>query len=283
MLGQQSTNTPIVIAGPCMAESLPILKEALEFLLKLSDKLQFNLVFKASFDKANRTSIHSYRGPGLNETMAWFAELKTEYNCNIITDVHETHEVEKIKDYCDAIQIPAFLCRQTDLVTEAAKTGKWINIKKGQFMAPSAMKHIVDKAEMTCKQNKLPPKISLTERGACFGYGDLIVDMRSLAIMAESKAPIFFDITHSTQKPPHGDGRGTSGALRKYAPLLARSAAASGYVSGFFLETHPNPQMAKSDADAQLNFEQAEKILTQILPLMKECNEYAQVDNYFID
>jgi 2-dehydro-3-deoxyphosphooctonate aldolase (KDO 8-P synthase) len=272
---------PTIIAGPCMAESLEILTATADFLVPLAKKLDFDLVFKASFDKANRTSINSYRGPGMEQTMSWFTEIKKKHQCKIITDIHAPAEAAQAAEVCDVLQIPAFLCRQTDLIVAAAKTGKMINIKKGQFMSPAAMSHIVEKVRATTAAEGLKFNAALTERGASFGYGDLVVDMRSLAIMAEAGVPVFFDITHSTQQPAAGSTRSTSGALREFAPLLARSAAASGYVSGFFLETHPDPSAAKSDADAQLNFKQAEKLLEQIIPLMTQANKFAKNDDLF--
>lgn len=279
-IANDSPARPLVIAGPCMAESLELIKEVAEQLVALSKKLDFDLVFKASFDKANRTSINSYRGPGLETAMGWFSEIKGRFGVPVLTDVHETYQVEPVAKVCDVLQIPAFLCRQTDLVIAAAKSGKAVNIKKGQFMSPQAMGHIVEKVRAACAESGISEQVFLTERGASFGYGDLVVDMRSLAIMAEFGAPVIFDITHSTQQPPNS-GKGVSGALRKHAALLARAAAATGRIQGFFLEVHPDPKMAKSDADAQLTPVQAEELLTFALPILKSGWAAAKSDALF--
>lgn len=273
---------PLIIAGPCMAESFELLDFMAEKLLELKKKLDFDLIFKASFDKANRTSYGSYRGPGLDVAMKWFADIKSKYNLPILTDIHETQQTQAVGEVCDVLQIPAFLCRQTDLVVEAVKTGKIVNIKKGQFMAPGAMKHIVGKVEDAAKEFNLPSQVALTERGASFGYGDLIVDMRSLAIMKEMGVPVIFDVTHSTQQPPAGT-KGTSGALRQFAPLLARSAAATGYIDGLFIESHREPNKAKSDAEAQLSLDQITALLETTLPILRESKKLISNDQKFIN
>jgi 2-dehydro-3-deoxyphosphooctonate aldolase (KDO 8-P synthase) len=278
----EKKSTPLIIAGPCLAESYELLKETAEFLVGLSRSLGFELVFKASFDKANRTSIYSTRGPGLVQGCAWLGQIKETYACRIITDVHETCQVGPAAAVCDSLQIPAFLCRQTDLLIEAVRSGRQVNIKKGQFMAPAAAKFILDKVREVAAQENIPFNAALTERGSCFGYGDLVVDMRSLAIMADFGAPVIFDITHSTQQPPAGD-KGVSGANRQFAPILARAAAATGCLAGFFLEVHPRPHQAKSDAQAQLSFSQAEVLLRQLLPLWRQGLELRKEDGVFAE
>ncbi len=286
MGNQNNERRPIVIAGPCVAESFDMLLDTAKHLFILSQSLQFDLVFKASFDKANRTSIDGYRGPGMDTCLKWFADLKTKLPIKILTDVHETNQVNPTASVCEYLQIPAFLCRQTDLLIAAVKTGRIVNIKKGQFMAPQAMAHIVKKAIATSQKQNEPLKIMLTERGTTFGYGNLVVDMRSFAIMASSagaRVPILLDITHSTQLPPASEGEGgkTSGAQREFAPLLSRAATATGYLSGYFLEVHPEPASAKSDSSSQLSFTQTEILLKQIIPLWRTSSELVEIDRGF--
>jgi 2-dehydro-3-deoxyphosphooctonate aldolase (KDO 8-P synthase) len=255
--------------------------EVASALTALSQKLNFTYIFKASFDKANRQAIESYRGPGLEKALSWFSDIKMRHKCKITTDVHEVHQVHAVSQVIDVLQIPAFLCRQTDLILAAVQTGKFVNIKKGQFMSPHAMIHVVNKARAAIsEENKKSQTIALTERGACFGYGDLVVDMRSFSIMSETKVPLIFDITHSTQRPgTHGSS--SSSYTREFAPLLARSAAATGKLSGFFLEVHPNPSVAKSDAGAQLSIAQAELLLEQLIPLWRESKKMQKIDEKF--
>ena len=187
-------------------------------------------------------------------------------------------EVTKV---CEGVQIPAFLCRQTDLITEAAKHAQFLNIKKGQFLSPSATHGIVEKARSTNTHLQDTHSIALTERGSMFGYGDLVVDMRSLSIMAASGAKVIFDVTHSTQSPPSTTQQTVSGAQRKFAPLLARCAAASGYISGIFLEVHPTPHKAWSDSSSQLNIDQAQELLRQTIPLIKHAQNLAKTDSNY--
>jgi 2-dehydro-3-deoxyphosphooctonate aldolase (KDO 8-P synthase) len=277
---------PIVVAGPCTAESWELLDAVAAPMVALSKELGFDYVFKASFDKANRTSLKSPRGPGMDQAMSWFAKLKEKHGVGLLTDVHETIQVEAAAAVCDVLQIPAFLCRQTDLVAKAAASGRIVNIKKGQFLAPGAMANIFDKAAQAAQAaGHASPRIWLTERGTTFGYGNLVVDMRSLPIMAKTSAPVILDITHSTQLPAAGgEGGGTSGAQRCYAPTLARAAAASGYVDGFFLEVHTNPAEAVSDAEAQLTVAQATALLRQVIPLAREGKRLArEIDATFVD
>jgi 2-dehydro-3-deoxyphosphooctonate aldolase (KDO 8-P synthase) len=191
---------PIVIAGPCAAESYTLLDEIASQMMQLAGELDFEFIFKASFDKANRTSGNSVRGSGLETTMGWFKDLKNKYKLKILTDIHETYQVGPVAEVCDVLQIPAFLCRQTDLVEAAAASGRIVNIKKGQFLAPTAMTNILEKARLSAKAASSNSDIWLTERGYTFGYGNLVVDMRSFPIMAATSAPVILDITHSTHK-----------------------------------------------------------------------------------
>ncbi len=267
---------PIVIAGPCMGESYEIMEKVYLSLSVLAKELDFDYYFKASFDKANRSSAKSSRGPGLEQCVEWFGELKKKYQCKILTDIHSPEQVAKLA-ICDVLQIPAFLCRQTDLLLAAVDSGKQVNVKKGQFVAPPAMKSIVEKAG-----KQALARMWVTERGYSFGYGDLIVDMRGFYDLAKSGAKVIFDITHSTQTPIAGADVSVTKARRDIAPLLARSAAATGYLDGFFLEVHPEPAKAQSDADAQLDLDQAALLLRQIIPLWRLSQKNRQTDLAFL-
>lgn len=279
------THLPLVIAGPCAAENFSLMDSVAGMMTRLAKELGFRYIFKASFDKANRTSFNSIRGPGLDNALRWFQDLKDRYGIEVLTDVHETHQVAPVASVCDVLQIPAFLCRQTDLVVAAAASGKMVNIKKGQFMAPGAMGHIVEKARAARPKGGDPiQSIWLTERGSSFGYGNLVVDMRAFPIMSKSRAPLILDITHSTQLPAAGgDGGAVSGAQRSMAPVLARAATATGYLSGYFLEVHTEPAKAISDKDAQLNLVQAEALLRQLIPLWRESKAFQSIDSMFVD
>jgi 2-dehydro-3-deoxyphosphooctonate aldolase (KDO 8-P synthase) len=269
---------PIVIAGPCTAESKELVETVATSLLPLSRALKFDLVMKASFDKANRTSVDSYRGPGLEQAMRWFADLKTKYGVAFTTDVHECHQVAPVAEVCDVLQIPAFLCRQTDLIVEAVKSKRAVSVKKGQFLAPENTAHIVSKVDSVVSKYQLQRNLALIERGTSFGYNNLVVDMRGLKTMAATSSPVIFDITHSTQKP---SSEKTTGGMRDCAPLLARAATATGYLSGYFLEVHTDPAAAKSDAATQLSIDQAKLLLEQIIPLWYQSREWKQIDNRF--
>ena len=249
----------VLIAGPCQMESLEHGLDMAGFLSELTVKMDIPFVFKASFDKANRTSINGPRGVGIEEGMKTFAEIKKLYNnIPIVTDIHEKEQCAVVAEYVDMLQIPAFLCRQTDLVIAAAKTGKVINIKKGQFMAPWDMKNVAKKAEDSGNYN-----ICLTERGASFGYNTLVTDFRGLPKMAmDTGCPIIFDATHSVQQPS-GQG-GSSGGQREYAPVLARAAVAVG-VAAVFIETHDNPDKALSDGPNMIPLHDMKRVLSELM------------------
>ena len=242
-----------LIAGPCVMESPEIMDEVAGKVKEICDRLKINYIFKASFDKANRSSIHSYRGPGIDEGMKMLRAIKEKYNIPVITDVHETWQCEKVAEVADVLQIPAFLCRQTDLLIAAANTGKAINIKKGQFLAPWDMKNIVIKFEESNNKN-----IMLCERGSTFGYNNMVVDMRALLEMRKFGYPVVFDVTHAVQKPG-GLGTATSGDREYVFPLL-RAGLAVG-VDAIFAEVHPNPAEAKSDGPNMLYLKDLEEIL----------------------
>jgi 2-dehydro-3-deoxyphosphooctonate aldolase (KDO 8-P synthase) len=245
-------NKMILFAGPCAAESYDICIETGSKVKEICKKLDIEYIFKSSFDKANRTSAGSYRGPSREGGLEILARVKKELNVPIVTDVHESYQCAEVAEVVDVIQIPAFLCRQTDLLKAAARTGKVVKIKKGQFMAPEDMKYAVDKVRGEGNDNVL-----LTERGASFGYHTLVVDMRSLPIMRQY-APVIFDVTHSVQQP--GGKGGSSGGQREFAPFLARAAGAAG-VDGFFIETHPNPEKALSDGPNMIPLHLMEEFL----------------------
>lgn len=279
---QRRPDRPLVIAGPCMAETEELLHAVAEPLKRLSLELKFDYVFKASFDKANRTSIDSYRGPGIESALEWFGSLRQSLGLPVLTDVHETSQVSAVASVVDVLQIPAFLCRQTDLVVEAVLTKKAVNIKKGQFLAPENTEHIASKVMQACQRESLKPNFAITERGASFGYGNLVVDMRSFPVIATNPGAVIFDITHSTQQPATGGQRGeVSGGQRQFAPVLARAATATGYLDGYFLEVHPNPARAKSDAAVQLSIQQAETMLRQLIPLWYESKKFSKIDSDF--
>lgn len=228
-----------LIAGPCQIESASHAFECASALKEISERLGVGLVFKSSFDKANRTSLSGKRGVGLEASLQIFADIKSRLGLALLTDVHEREQCVPVASVVDILQIPAFLCRQTDLLIEAARTGAVINVKKGQFLAPWDMKNVVTK--LTESGN---PRIMLTERGTSFGYNTLVSDFRGLPIMASYGAPVIFDATHSVQQP--GGQGGSSGGQREFVPVLARAAVAVG-VAGVFIETHPDPDNAPSD------------------------------------
>lgn len=253
-----------ILAGPCAVESKEILFQTAEYLKKLTQKLDINFVFKSSFDKANRSSITSYRGLGIEKGLELLSEVKKEFDLPIVTDIHLPQQAQQAAEVADILQIPAFLCRQTDLLVAAAKTGKIVNIKKGQFLAPLQMKSLADKVKDSGND-----KIILTDRGVTFGYNNLVSDMRAILIMQELGYPVIFDATHSVQLPG-GCGDSSSGE-RKYVPLLAKAAVAAG-ADGLFFEVHPDPDSALCDGPNMINFSQAEQIFTvckQIFDLIR--------------
>ncbi|BAI80508.1 3-deoxy-8-phosphooctulonate synthase [Deferribacter desulfuricans SSM1] len=246
----------LIIAGPCVYENDNIAFKTCEFLKKLCEKYGFEYVYKTSYDKANRSSVHSYRGPGIEKGVEFFIKLKEKFGVKILTDFHSEKEADIIKDYVDILQVPAFLCRQTDILKAAAKSGKIVNVKKGQFMAPWDMKNVVEK--LTYFGAK---EIMITERGYSFGYNNLVVDYRSFPIMKEFCDNIIFDVTHSVQLPG-GKGFASSGE-RRFAPYLARAAVACG-VDGLFMEIHPDPDSALCDGANMLDFQMTEKLFDEI-------------------
>jgi 2-dehydro-3-deoxyphosphooctonate aldolase (KDO 8-P synthase) len=250
-----------IIAGPCVIEDAETTLQIAAFLKELSQELDLQLVFKASFDKANRTSIHSFRGPGMAEGLKILARIKSELGLMILSDVHESSQVDPAAQVLDIIQIPAFLCRQTDFLLAAARSSKPINIKKGQFLAPWDMANTVEKIRSTGNQ-----KIMLTERSASFGYNNLIVDFRGIQIMQSTGCPVIFDATHSVQLPG-GDGT-RSGGQREFAPVLARAAVAAG-ADGIFVEVHPDPDKALCDGPNSLPLDQLRSLFIQLIAIRK--------------
>ena len=256
-----------LICGPCQLESMDHTMDLAGKIVEITKKLNIPYVFKASFDKANRTSINGARGVGLEKAIEIFAEVKKRFGCPVVTDVHEPHQCAEVAGVVDMLQIPAFLCRQTDLVVAAAKTGKALNIKKGQFLAPWDMKNVVTKADQSGN-----PNVLVTERGASFGYNTLVVDMRSLPIMAQQTGcPVVFDATHSVQQP---GGNGTStGGQHEFAPVLARAAVAVG-VAGVFIETHEDPSKSPSDGPNMIPLADLKGVLTDLLAIDRLMKKY---------
>ncbi|MBQ1808409.1 MAG: 3-deoxy-8-phosphooctulonate synthase [Selenomonas sp.] len=244
---------PIFIAGPCVIESQELLNTVAEELVRLNNVFGIDIIFKASFDKANRTAAASFRGPGLGKGLQMLQEVKEKFGLRLLTDIHESHQAAPVGEVVDIIQIPAFLCRQTDLLHAAAQTGRVVNVKKGQFLAPEDMRNVVDKLhESGCDQ------IMLTERGASFGYHNLVVDMRSLPIMRSFGYPVVMDGTHSVQLP--GGNGTTSAGNREYVEYLVRAAVGAG-VDALFLEVHDNPEEALSDGANMVYLDKLEDLL----------------------
>lgn len=249
---------PLLIAGPCVLQTRDLALQIAETISSICQPYNLPYVFKASFDKANRTSGGSKRGPGMDEGLRILEEVKTAFGLPVVTDVHEREQVRAAAEVVDVLQIPAFLCRQTDLLVEAGKTGKTVNVKKGQFLAPEDMRFAIEKVHLG---GEVP--VLLTERGATFGYRDLVVDMRSLAIMRQH-APVIFDGTHAVQSP--GGAGGKTGGNRDWVPLLVRAALAAG-VDGLFLEVHPDPDSSPSDGPNMITPDTLKKHLPQWLEL----------------
>jgi 2-dehydro-3-deoxyphosphooctonate aldolase (KDO 8-P synthase) len=247
----------ILIAGPCVIESEELCLSVARSLKKTCERLGFLYVFKASYDKANRTSAKSFRGPGLEQGLAVLAKVRAAVGVPVLTDVHTEAQVERAAAVADILQIPAFLCRQTDLIAAAVRTGKIVNLKKGQFLSPQEMGHVAAKAGIAGGK-----MILLTERGTTFGYNNLVADMRSIPIMRGFGWPVIFDATHSVQLP--GGGGDRSGGQRELAPVLARCAVAAG-ASGIFIETHPQPDRALSDGPNMIPLAEIPKLLQSLL------------------
>ena len=257
-------NPLVIIAGPCVIEDLDTTMTTATFLKELTEKLDIPFIFKSSYDKANRSSINSFRGPGLIEGLKILERIKSDLNLKIISDIHSIDEIEPASRVLDILQIPAFLCRQTDLLVAAAKSGKPVNVKKGQFLAPWDIKNVVEKILSTGNE-----QILVTERGVTFGYNNLVVDFRAVKIIKDSGFPVIFDATHSVQLPG-GSGDRSSGQ-RELAPLLARAAVAAG-VDGIFLEVHPDPDNALCDGPNSLQLDRLEDLLLQLVAIKKACN-----------
>ncbi|MBI4309650.1 MAG: 3-deoxy-8-phosphooctulonate synthase [Candidatus Omnitrophica bacterium] len=251
----------VLIAGPCVIESPQGAMRIAQKLKEITRRLKIAFVFKASYDKANRTSVHAFRGPGIIEGLKVLAQIKAKLEVPVLSDVHSIEEVKLAAEVLDIIQIPAFLCRQTDLITAAAKTGKIVNVKKGQFLAPWDVSGIIKKMEEAGSRNLL-----LTERGVSFGYNTLVSDFRGLAMMRKSGYPVVFDATHSVQKP--GGLGHASGGDSEYVPLLARCAVAAG-VDAVFLETHPDPAKALSDGPNMLPLNKVENLIKELMAIDK--------------
>ena len=257
---QIGDNQPLtLIAGPCVIESKELVFEVAGALSEICKKLKINLVFKSSYDKANRTSNSGYRGLGLSAGLEILSAVKNEFQIAMLTDIHESHEAKEASEVVDVLQIPAYLCRQTELLKSAALTGKAVNVKKGQFLAPWDMSNVVDKLRDFGAKN-----IIVTERGSSFGYNALVVDYRSLPQMREFGCPVVFDVTHSVQQP--GGLGSSSGGQREFAAALARAAVAVG-VDGLFMEVHPDPDKALSDGPNMIPLHRVEKLLSQLLEI----------------
>ena len=248
-----------LIAGPCVIESEQLQLEVAGQLKEITSALGINFIFKSSFDKANRTSLGSFRGPGMEEGLRVLSEVKHQLGVPVLTDVHEYTPMDEVASVVDVLQTPAFLVRQTDFITKVCAAGKPVNIKKGQFLSPWDMKPVVEKARATGN-----PGIMVCERGASFGYNNLVSDMRSLAVMRDTGCPVVFDATHSVQLP--GGQGGTSGGQREFVPVLARAAVAVG-ISGIFMETHPDPSKALSDGPNAWPLDKMRALLETLLEL----------------
>jgi len=262
-----------LIAGTCVVESEQMTIDTAGALKEMTDDLGISFIYKSSFDKANRSSIDGFRGPGMEEGLRVLQEVKNQLGLPVITDVHEDTPMDEVASVVDVLQTPAFLCRQTNYITRVAATGLPVNIKKGQFLAPWDMKHVVDKARSTGNQN-----IMVCERGASFGYNNLVSDMRSLAVMRETNAPVVFDATHSVQLP--GGQGSSSGGQREFVPTLARAAVAAG-VSGVFMETHFDPEKALSDGPNSVPLGKMKELLTIMKSIDAAVKQAGFLENQF--
>ena len=251
------TMKPIIIAGPCVIESEELLDCVAQELVRINRELGTNIIFKASFDKANRTSISSFRGPGLEKGLQMLADIKSRYGLRLLTDIHESYQASPVGEVVDVIQIPAFLCRQTDLLVAAAKTGKTVNIKKAQFLSGKDMRYPVEKAKDSGAK-----EVWLTERGNCLGYNNLVVDFRNIPDMLEIVPRVIMDCTHSVQRPGGSDGK--TGGDRRFVPSMALAAKAFG-ATGYFFEVHPDPDRGLSDAANMLELSKLENLIKELL------------------
>lgn len=264
-----------LIAGNCVIENEKTTLQTAETLVAMADRLHLPLIYKSSFDKANRSSSKSYRGPGIEQGLRLLEQVREEYNVPVLTDVHEDTPVDEVASVVDVLQTPAFLCRQTNFIQRVCSAGKPVNIKKGQFMAPEDMQNVVDKAFETGNRN-----ILLCERGVSFGYRTLVSDMRGLAIMRETDCPVVFDATHSVQQP--GGLGSASGGQRQFIPVLARAAVAAG-VAGLFMETHPDPDNALSDGPNAWPLDQMESLVGTLVELDAVTRSSAMPENSFLE
>lgn len=268
-----------LMAGPCVIESEEMVMEIAREMKAICDDLGIPYIFKASYDKANRTSVSSFRGPGIEKGLEILARVRETVGVPVVTDVHTEAEVPLVAKYVDVLQTPAFLCRQTDFICACARTGKPVNIKKGQFLAPHDMINVIEKARAAARQAGVnEDNFMCCERGASFGYGNLVSDMRSLAIMRETGAPVVFDATHSVQLPG-GNGK-SSGGNRAFVPVLSRAAVAVG-VSGLFMETHPDPQCAKSDGPNMVPLSRMRELLTGLVAIDRVVKGLPLLENTF--
>jgi 2-dehydro-3-deoxyphosphooctonate aldolase (KDO 8-P synthase) len=265
-----------LIAGPCVIESEQFSIDTAGQIKAICAELNIPFIYKSSFDKANRSSGTSFRGLGMDKGLEILAKVKKQIGVPILTDVHESSDVSSVAAVVDVLQTPAFLCRQTDFITAVAQSGKPVNIKKGQFLSPYEMNNVIDKARAAAQEKNLPDQFMVCERGASFGYNNLVSDMRSLAIMRSTKAPVVFDATHSVQLP--GGQGSSSGGQREFVPVLARAAVAVG-ISGLFMETHPNPAKALSDGPNAVPLE----YLKELLATLKTIDASVKQANTFLE
>lgn len=268
-----------LIAGPCVIESEQLQMDTAGTLKEITTNLGIPFIFKSSFDKANRSSGITFRGPGMERGLEILAKVKRELDLPVLTDIHSEDQIARVASVVDVLQTPAFLCRQTDFIRAVAQSGKPVNIKKGQFLAPGDMKNVIDKARAAAREVGLEEdNFMACERGASFGYNNLVSDMRSLAIMRETNAPVVFDATHSVQLP---GGQGTSsGGQREMVPVLARAAVAVG-VAGLFMETHPNPAQAMSDGPNAVPLKHMKALLETLLALDQVAKKHGFIENDF--
>lgn len=248
---------PIFIAGPCVIESAECLEVVAQELVRLNNKYNIDIIFKSSFDKANRTSINSFRGPGMEKGLQMMADIKSKYGLRLLTDIHESYQAAPVGEVVDVLQIPAFLCRQTDLLVAAAKTGKTVNVKKAQFLSGEDMKYPVQKVKESGNDN-----VWLTERGNIYGYNNLVVDFRNIPDMKKIVPTVIMDCTHSVQRP--GAAGGKTGGNREFVPAMALAAKAFG-ATGYFFEVHPNPEKAMSDGPNMLYLKDFEEVIKSLL------------------